>query len=238
MAIYRQIHTCFWEDDKMIDDLNLEEKFFYLYLLTNQKVKQCGCYDISFKKITLETSFGKNQIEKMLDDFENKYNLIKYNKKTKEILLLNFYKYNWTKSPKVKSCIEKEAKEIKNKEFADYINEKIGYRYGIDTVSIPLGEEEKEKEKEKEKKEEKREREINKERDSVASAPAPTLFDVISFGNDLDVDKKYCERFFNHYEAVGWVNGNNQKIKNWKLVLKNWISKDKKDVQKEVRRRI
>ena len=43
-----------------------------------------------------------------------------------------------------------------------------------------------------------------------------------------DSSKEYCENFFNHYEAIGWVNGTGQQIKNWKLVFDNWIKKDGK----------
>ena len=77
MALYRQILTCFWDDDKVMDEMDLEEKFFYLYLLTNQRVKQCGCYDISWKKTVLETTLSKEKIEDMLEKFENEYKQIK-----------------------------------------------------------------------------------------------------------------------------------------------------------------
>ena len=232
MAIYRYIHTCFWEDDKVVDEMDLKDKFFYLYLLTNGRVKQCGCYDISWKKITFETTLSKKEIEIMLKKFENKYNLIKYDEKTKEILLLNFYKYNWTSSPKVKSCIEKELKEIKAKSFIEYIKKMIQYKYGTDTVCIQLGEKEKEKEKEKEnkKRENKRESKSSLHCDFVA----PTLADILTYSNELEIeDKEYCEKFYNHYGSIGWVNGTGQQIKNWKLVFNNWLKKDNVQKQKK-----
>ena len=219
MALYRQIHTCFWDDDKVMDEMDLEEKFFYLYLLTNQRVKQCGCYDISWKKTVLETTLSKEKIEDMLEKFENEYKLIKYNKKTKEILLLNFYKYNWTLSPKVKSCVESELKEIKDSSFIEYIKKMIGYKYGIDTLCIGLGEEEKNKNKNKNKN--KSEREL-----SQSGKATPTLADIISYGSEIGASEEYCERFYDTYESVGWVNANGIEIKNWKAVLRNWFKKD------------
>ena len=54
----------------------------------------------------------------------------------------------------------------------------------------------------------------------------PTLTDIISYANELNISKEYGEMFYNHYEAIGWVNGTGQKIKNWKLVFKNWIAQD------------
>jgi len=81
------------------------------------------------------------------------------------------------------------------------------------------------KRKEKKSKENKREREINKERDAPASS-APALAEIISYGVELGLDEEYCEKFYNHYEAIGWVNGSGNEIKNWKLVLRNWKKQD------------
>ena len=55
---------------------------------------------------------------------------------------------------------------------------------------------------------------------------APSLSDIIAYGNSLGADSNYCERFYNHYESIGWVNANGIKIKNWKLTLNNWYKKD------------
>lgn len=56
----------------------------------------------------------------------------------------------------------------------------------------------------------------------------PTLEKIISLGQELGIDEEYCNKFYNHYESIGWVNGTGQKIKNWKLVFQNWIKKDNK----------
>lgn len=67
----------------------------------------------------------------------------------------------------------------------------------------------------------------------VANATAPTLNLIISYGNELGIDKDYCEKFFNHYEGIGWVNGNGIKIKNWKSIFKSWIKKDNEKENKK-----
>ena len=56
-------------------------------------------------------------IERLIKRFEQHLKVIKYNETTKEIFILNWHKYNWTKSPKVMGCIVKELKEIKNSTF-------------------------------------------------------------------------------------------------------------------------
>ena len=72
---------------------------------------------------------------------------------------------------------------------------------------------------------------INKsERDqSFTPTASPTLTEIYNYACSLDInDKDYCEKFYNHYESIGWVNGTGREIKNWKLVFNNWLKKDNK----------
>lgn len=230
MAIYRTLYTKFWEDDKILDEMSMEEKFFYIYLLTNPRVKQCGCYEISFQQIFLQTNISKENAKKIIEKFEKELNLIKYSKNTKEILLLNFYKYNWTSSNLIKTCIEKELNEIKEPEFIKYIKKMLEYQYPINRVSIPLGEKEKEKENKN------INNNIKSERENINTPTAsPTLTEIFDYSKSLNFnDKEYCEKFYNHYESIGWVNGTGQEIKNWKLVFNNWLKKDKKEIKEDI----
>jgi hypothetical protein len=127
MAKYRQIHTTFW-NDPLILDLTPEQKYFYIYLITNPNVKQCGIYEISIRQITYHTVYNKETVEKLLELFVS-LNKIVLSKKTNEIAIINFLKYNYSASPTVKKCIEKELDEVKNKELIKYI-------YSIDTLDI------------------------------------------------------------------------------------------------------
>ena len=147
MALYRNVHVSFWNDTKIIDEMTPEDRYFMLYLLSNPHTNQVGCYEISVRDISKETGYTEESIKKLLERFEKKLKVAKYSKKTKELLILNWHKYNWTSSPKVRACIEKELKGLKNKDFKDYINNIcIPYIYGIDTHT----QEEEEKEQEEE----------------------------------------------------------------------------------------
>ena len=55
-----------------------------------------------------------------------------------------------------------------------------------------------------------------------------TFVEYIGKVTNDDVVKDYCEKFYNHYESIGWVNGTGREIKNWKLVFNNWLKKDNK----------
>lgn len=154
MATYRQVHIKYWQDP-FVENLQPLQRYFYLYLMTNSKTTQCGCYEISSKLIEYETGLNQEQINSFIELLE-KNNKIKFNKDTNEFLLVNWLRHNSFASPKVKDCIRKELKNIKNQVFIDYINNIINYKTPIDSLSIDYTrsmdtDTQKEKEKEKEK---------------------------------------------------------------------------------------
>lgn len=65
---------------------------------------------------------------------------------------------------------------------------------------------------------------------------SPTLAEIISYAkSELKIeDKEYCEKFYNHYSGIGWVNGSGRPIVDWQSVFKNWIKKDKKSSKNKV----
>lgn len=147
MAKYRQIHVTFWRDTFVSEELTPEERYFYMYLLTNSETTQCGIYEFSMKIAGMELGFTREVVEKYMERFIA-YGKIKYSEKTKEIMLQNWCKWNWSNSPKVQMCIKKELENVKNPLFVkDYIEQVRGAGYSIDTLSIDSGEKEKEKEK-------------------------------------------------------------------------------------------
>ena len=164
MATYRQVHIKYWQDP-FIEELEPLQRYFYLYLMTNSKTTQCGCYEISSKLIKYETGLNQNQVDNFIELLE-KNNKIKFNKETNEFLLINWLKHNSFTSPKVKACINKEINNIKNQVFIDFINSVINNETTIDSLSIVYPDTihtdtQKEKEKEKEEEEEEEKKEYN-----------------------------------------------------------------------------
>lgn len=139
MALYRTISMSFWTDSKVADDFTPEDRYFYLYLFTNPHTNLCGCYEISIKQAVTETGYSKDTIENLIERFEEYHNVIRYSPTTKEILLLNWHKYNWTKSEKFRKPLLAEIGRVKNKRFKEYLSKIVnseddGYR--IDTTCI------------------------------------------------------------------------------------------------------
>lgn len=141
MATYRQVHISFWQDGFVLG-LTPEEKYFYLYLMTNSKTTQCGIYELPKRVIEMETGYNRDTVEKLLDRFI-KYRKIDYCEITQEIIILNWIKHNSINSPKVKACIAKELKTVKHNAFKrSFYHLCKRYGYPIDSLSIDLGEEE------------------------------------------------------------------------------------------------
>lgn len=117
MAIYRQIHVTFWEDPKVIEEMTPEDKYFFLYLLTNPHTTQIGIYRLSKKVAAFELGYSMDTISTLFERFENIYKIIKYNNSTKEIAIINWGKYNFNKGGKpIEDCVTKELSEVKDKE--------------------------------------------------------------------------------------------------------------------------
>lgn len=217
MAKYRSIQTSFWSDSKVIDEFTPEDRYFYLYLLTNEKSNQLGCYELSVRQMCRDTGYNEETIKKLLKRFEQVLKLICYDFETKEILLKNWYKYNWLESDTTKKCVEKEFCLVKSSNLIDLINP-------LYAPYIPLGSNKKKK---KKKKNNKNKKNSDSELSQNGNCVAPTLTEIIAFSQELGLNnEEYCEKFYNTYESVGWVNANKVEIKNWKLVFKNWIKKD------------
>jgi len=165
--VYRMVHVSFWQDADLIE-ATPEEKYFFLYILTNPHTSQCGIYEISKRTMAFETGYNTETIDKLLSRFIQQ-NRVFYDESTKEVLVTRWLKHNWSESPKVKKRIAEELKRVKSKHLLTILHnlypEKIKqleqYGYSMDTVSIDYangmnslsidyGEKEKEKEKEKE----------------------------------------------------------------------------------------
>lgn len=132
MAIYRKVSISFWTDPKVDERFSPEDKYFFLYLLTNPHTNLCGCYEISYKQLKDETGYSRESISVLINRFEKTYNIIRYDAETYEMLILNWKKYNWSNSPSFVSSVQKEIQKVKNPQFREFL---LDERHCVDTVS-------------------------------------------------------------------------------------------------------
>lgn len=218
MAIYRNIQMTFWTDTKIIDDFTPEDKYFYLYLFTNPHTNLAGCYEISIKLVAYETGYSTDTIERLLLRFSEVHKVCEYSLETKEILLLNWHKYNWTTSEKFRKPLKREIDNIKNDLFKAYLTKLFngeGVEYPIDTTSIDT---------------------------TVTVTDTDTVTDTVTDKSIPTIDEVYAyckerknginpEAFYDFYESKGWMVGKN-KMKDWKACVRTWEKRERQDKPK------
>ena len=171
MAVYRQVYITFWQDEFILE-LTPEEKYFYLYLMTNSKTSQCGIYQLPIME--MELGYNRDTIIKLIERFEQ-YGKIAYDESTKEVALVNWLKFNPINNINIQKCVEKELQGIKS----DFLKEK--YNPLISPLQTPCKKKEKEKTKEKEK--EQTDKKKNKKK--PADADFTSLFSSYTTNQEL-----------------------------------------------------
>ena len=118
MSKFRQIQTSFWSDTYIQEEMTAEDKYFYLYLMTNEFTTQIGIYPITKKQIAFDLGYSMESVQALLQRFETYHELIKYDTETREIILLKWAENNLNVGGKpVQDLIKKEISQVKNKEF-------------------------------------------------------------------------------------------------------------------------
>lgn len=144
MAIYRNVQMSFWTDPKVLEDFTPSERLLYLFLLTGPDTNLAGCYRITAKQIAFFT--GLNKVDELMRSLQEKHKVIFYDSETREVLIVNWWKYNWTSSPKFRTTLHKMILMVQNESFRQFLLNKYngtdtvseGYGDGIDTISVPV----------------------------------------------------------------------------------------------------
>ena len=221
MALYRSIEVNFWNDSKIMDSFTPEDKYFYLYLFTNPHTNLSGCYEISKRIVAFETGYTTESIEALLKRFEEVHKVLLYDQDTKEVLLLNWHKHNWTSSDKYRKALLKEIESIKCSRFREYLEKafkgdtvSIPYQYPSDTtntitISNTISN-------------------TNTKTSKKAKFEPPTVEEVEAYckerGNNIN-----ARELVDFYTANGWVQGKGKPIKDWRAVVRTWEQRRKSE---------
>lgn len=113
--VKRIVDTGFWTDMQVIDHYSIEDKYFFLYLMTNDKSTQVGIYSLPKKVMSFETGFTTDVIQVLLDRFSTSYKRIIYSEKTQEITVLQSLQTSILKGGKpVSDLLQRELSKIKD----------------------------------------------------------------------------------------------------------------------------
>ena len=126
MAKYRMVRTEFWKSPIVLEEMTPEDKYFYLYLLTNPHTTQIGIYRITKKEMAFDLGYSIESVHSLMERFEEHHQLIRYNPKTRELAIKNWGKENLQKGGKpVMDCILSELKEVEDHSLIQYVAESI-----------------------------------------------------------------------------------------------------------------
>lgn len=113
--IARIVRNSFWKDEKIVNMFSPEDKYFFLYLLTNPDATQLGIYHFVPKTAAFLLGYSTDSVNILLERFENKYKLIKYSAETSEVAVLNFLRHSiMTGGKPVYDCLVSDADNVKN----------------------------------------------------------------------------------------------------------------------------
>lgn len=125
----RLIDTELWNNEDIIENFTAEDKYFWLYLLTSPHNTVCGVFKNKPALIARDMGLHKDTITNLLYRFQTVHHLIYADKETDEIIILNWSKYNWTKSADFMKTVIKQAETIQSSYIKcllqDKINEKM-----------------------------------------------------------------------------------------------------------------
>ena len=120
--VKRVVSTGFWNDDKVLNLFSPEDRYFMLYILTNPHTTQLGVYHLPIKKAALELGYSVEAVTVLLERFDKKYNLLRYNPETSEVAIKNFLVHSIMKGGKpVLDCLEKELNDVKDLSLVSYV---------------------------------------------------------------------------------------------------------------------
>lgn len=126
MAKFRKVRIDFWMDPMVSEEMTPEDRYFYLYLLTNQRSTQIGIYQITKKQMAFDMGYSIESVHSLMERFITHHQLIRYNPETRELAIKNWGENNFDKAGKpMMDCILSELKAVKDASLIQYVSELI-----------------------------------------------------------------------------------------------------------------
>lgn len=121
----RMVDTELWNNEEIIETFTAEDRYFWLYLLTNPHNSICGVMKASPILIARDMGYSKECVQNLLYRFEHIHKAILVDKETKELIILNWWKFNWTKSKDLLKTIEKNIEKVQSNTIKTILYDKI-----------------------------------------------------------------------------------------------------------------
>ncbi|MGM0904879.1 MAG: hypothetical protein ACQEXB_28015 [Bacillota bacterium] len=118
MANYQKVPTAFWENSIVMEEMTPEDKYFYLYLLTNPHMTRIRIFRITKKQMAFDLGYSIETVYLLMNRFAQHHKLIRYNPTTRELAIKNWGEYYLLKGGKQ---IISELKEVEDLTLIHYV---------------------------------------------------------------------------------------------------------------------
>jgi hypothetical protein len=206
MAKKRYVNTIFW-DDAYVSNLDPSEKLLFIYLITNPCTNISGIYQISLKRVSLDTGIEKEMVLKIFERFQRDNKILYLDG---WMAIKNFIKHQNINSPLIIKGIERELIDVPLKCLSFIDTDK----YGIDTVlnkHISQGQG------------------LNQGKGKgkvvipIKNIIPPKVEWVEAYLNEIGETRFTAQYFMDSNYAKGWVVGKTQtKMKDWQATVRTW----------------
>lgn len=123
-ALSRPVYTEFWIRPDVNEEFTLDDKLLYVYLITNQHFLQHAIYQLTKRMMMMELNMPEERFNEAFDRLENKFKVIKYSEKTKEVAILDYLKYGLISSGSALTKLyDNLGKKIEDLELLKYVYE-------------------------------------------------------------------------------------------------------------------
>ena len=126
MLKYTMVDTDIWRIVSEEIRMTPEDKYFYLYLLTNPHTNHIGIYQITKKRIAFDLNYSIDSVHLLMKRFIEHYKLIRYNPETRELAIKDWGTHNlYNVSKPVLDCIFSELNDVEDPSLIPYVSESI-----------------------------------------------------------------------------------------------------------------
>lgn len=120
--VARIVRVSFWDDRLVLNEFSPEDRYFWIYLLTNPYTSQLGIYELPVKIAAAHLGYSQDVVRVLLERFQNKYGRIKYNPDTGEVAIKNFLRHSIIKGGKpVYDCLVKDVGRVKDASLIEWV---------------------------------------------------------------------------------------------------------------------
>lgn len=126
MNKFRKVYSVFWTDPLVSEDMSPEDRYFFLYLLTNSSTTQIGIYPLSRRTMAFDLGYSLEAVDALLERFIHQFDIVSYNKETCEIAIKNWGRYNLSIAGKpIIDCVKAELRRVRDRSLIAYVGERI-----------------------------------------------------------------------------------------------------------------